>query len=106
MPPHILFWNDSLDFGFVSLSLCHFPVLQREQAGASSKQFRKPAGCRISYRLSNLTNLQIGMSQQIFCLTHAALLYILCDRAAIDLLEAAFEFCRTHAGDLCQTFYG
>ena len=21
MPPHILFWNDSLDFGFVSLSL-------------------------------------------------------------------------------------
>ena len=34
------------------------------------------------------------MSQQIFCLTHAALLYILCDRAAIDLLEAAFEFCR------------
>ena len=99
MPPHILFWNDSLDFGFVSLSLCHFPVLQREQAGASSKQFRKPAGCRISYRLSNLTNLQIGMSQQIFCLTHAALLYILCDRAAIDLLEAAFEFCRTHAGD-------
>ena len=106
MPPHILFWDDSLDFGFVSLSLCHFPVLQREQAGASSKQFRKPAGCRISYRLSNLTNLQIGMSQQIFCLTHAALLYILCDRAAIDLLEAAFEFCRTHAGDLCQTFYG
>ena len=60
MPPHILFWNDSLDFGFVSLSLCHFPVLQREQAGASSKQFRKPAGCRISYRLSNLTNLQIA----------------------------------------------
>ena len=21
MPPHILFWNDSLEFGFVSLSL-------------------------------------------------------------------------------------
>ena len=103
MPPHILFWNDSLDFGFVSLSLCHFPVLQREQAGASSKQ---PAGCRISYRLSNLTNLQIGMSQQIFCLTHAALLYILCDRAAIDLLEAAFEFCRTHAGDCARRSMG
>jgi len=37
--------------------------------------------------------------ERIQTVTHAALLYILCDRAAIDLLEAAFEFCRTHAGE-------
>ena len=88
------------------LLMCHLPIIYRQNSCAFTEQLRKPAGCRISYRLSNLTNLQIGMSQQIFCLTHAALLYILCDRAAIDLLEAAFEFCRTHAGDLCQMFYG
>ena len=83
MPPHILFWNDSLDFGFVSLSLCHFPVLQREQAGASSKQFRKPAGCRISNHFRNLSHRKIRIYQQVFSLAHATLLNIFRDRAAL-----------------------
>ena len=55
--PTYLVLESIFDFGFVSLSLCHFPVIQLEQARCFFEQFRKPAGCRISYRLSNLTNL-------------------------------------------------
>lgn len=46
MPPHILFWNDSLDFGFVSLSLSQTLVfcfanitLERTESARKMKTF-------------------------------------------------------------------
>ena len=59
MPPHILFWNDSLDFGFVSLSLSQtlvfcFANITLERTETTRKVYSKNKYMWLSLLVSHL----------------------------------------------------
>lgn len=68
----------------------HFSILNGQESRTLTKQFRKPARSRVANHFRNLSYREIRINQQMLCLAHAALLNILCDCAALQLLKRCF----------------
>ena len=82
--------------------LSHFPILNGQESRTLTKQFRKPARSRVADHFRNLSYREIRINQQMLCLAHAALLNILCDCAALQLLKRCFQLGGSHTGDFCK----
>ena len=86
--------------GRVSVFLpCQFPVFHRKDPGTFAKQFRKAARGGVADHLRDLSHGKICVDRRMLRLAHPALLDILRDRTAGQLLKGRFRLGRAHAGD-------